>query len=167
MALFMGRIICRVPWVYVHSYIRWFEWILVCNILAFPSSMFFNLGFIRVGSLWSLVSEARMQACTRPSLMGSLQQPIWIEHSRFPSKGCGVIGFSHQVKLNLVKPCRSYTEGSLVTGKPPSSVSVPKSGGSLHFTINWFLLLLWVYHDCLRKSLSSRCQGLEFTTICI
>ncbi|KAF5451986.1 hypothetical protein F2P56_027033 [Juglans regia] len=72
-----------------------------------------------------------MQACTGPSLMGSLQQPIWTEQSRFPSKGCGVIGFSHQVKLNLVKPCRSsYTEGSLVTGKPPSTVSVTKSGGN-------------------------------------
>lgn len=94
-----------------------------------------------------------MQACTGSSLMGSLQQPIWTEQSRFPSKGCGVIGFSHQVKLNLVKPCRSsYTEGSLVTGKPPSTVSVTKSGGSLHFTINWFFLLLWVYYDCLKKS---------------
>ncbi|KAF5466560.1 hypothetical protein F2P56_016477 [Juglans regia] len=72
-----------------------------------------------------------MQACTGSSLMGSLQQPIWTEQSRFPSKGCGVIGFSLQVKLNLVKPCRSsYTEGSLVTGKPPSTVSVTKSGGN-------------------------------------
>lgn len=77
-----------------------------------------------------------MQACTRPSLMGSLQQPVWTEQSRFPSKGCAIIGFSRQVKLNLVKPCRaSYTEGSLVTGRPPSTVSIPKSGGSLHSTV--------------------------------
>ncbi|CAK9155451.1 unnamed protein product [Ilex paraguariensis] len=70
-----------------------------------------------------------MQACcSGAAVMGSLQQPVWIKESTFLSNGCGVnYYFPHQVKLGSVKPCRSSSqlEGSLVTGRPPSSVSVP------------------------------------------
>uniref|UniRef100_A0A2N9IIT1 Serine hydroxymethyltransferase n=1 Tax=Fagus sylvatica TaxID=28930 RepID=A0A2N9IIT1_FAGSY len=67
-----------------------------------------------------------MQACSGAAVMGSLQQPIWTKESNFPPRGSSVIGFPHQGRLNLLKPCRSsYVEGSLVTGTPPSSVSVP------------------------------------------
>lgn len=73
-----------------------------------------------------------MQACSGTAAMGSLQQPIWIKGSSFAPNGSTVNGFPHQIKLNSVKPCRSYIKGSLVTGKPPSSVSVtvPGNGGS-------------------------------------
>ncbi|CAL5350612.1 unnamed protein product [Camellia sinensis] len=65
--------------------------------------------------------------------MGSIQQPIWTKGSTFSLKGSGFNGFPHQVKLNLVKRCRSsQLEGNLVTGKSPSSVSIPatKIGGN-------------------------------------
>uniref|UniRef100_A0A5B6Z824 Serine hydroxymethyltransferase n=1 Tax=Davidia involucrata TaxID=16924 RepID=A0A5B6Z824_DAVIN len=69
-----------------------------------------------------------MQACSGTAVMGSLQQPIWTKGSTFPSKGYGISGFPNQIKLNMAKPCRSsQVEGSLVTGRPPSSVSVPVS----------------------------------------
>ena len=61
--------------------------------------------------------------------MGSLQQPVLTKGSAFPMKRSVIIGFPYQVKL---KPCRaSSLEGSLVTGRPPSSVSVPipETGG--------------------------------------
>ncbi|KAL7164548.1 hypothetical protein ACSBR2_040450 [Camellia fascicularis] len=65
-----------------------------------------------------------MQACSGTAVMGSIQQPIWAK--AFLPKGSGFSGFHHQVKLNLLKPCRSsQLEGSLITGRPPSSVSVP------------------------------------------
>jgi len=58
--------------------------------------------------------------------MGSLQQPVLSKGLAFPMKRSVIIGFPYQVKLNSVKPCRaSSLEGSLVTGRPPSSVSVP------------------------------------------
>ncbi|KAJ7958335.1 Serine hydroxymethyltransferase [Quillaja saponaria] len=67
-----------------------------------------------------------MQACSGIASLGSLQQPIWTKGLNFPAKGFGVTGFNHQIKPNLVKPCKSsYVEGSLVSGRPPSSVSVP------------------------------------------
>ncbi|XP_059657094.1 serine hydroxymethyltransferase 3, chloroplastic [Cornus florida] len=66
-----------------------------------------------------------MQTCAGTAAMGSLQQPIWLKGSHFPSKGLGISGFPQQIKLNSAKPCRSQLEGSLVTGRPPSSVSVP------------------------------------------
>ncbi len=77
--------------------------------------------------------------------MGSLQQPIWTKESNFPPRGSSVIGFPHQGRLNLLKPCRSsYVEGSLVTGTPPSSVSVPvpEIGGIILY-IDLLLLLLF------------------------
>ncbi|XP_004253097.1 serine hydroxymethyltransferase 3, chloroplastic-like [Solanum lycopersicum] len=65
-----------------------------------------------------------MEACSRAAVMGSsLQQPVWVKGSAFPLKG--------EVKLNgvrlwFVKPCKaSQLDGSLVSGRPPSSVSVP------------------------------------------
>lgn len=72
-----------------------------------------------------------MQACSGAAVMGSLQQPIWIKGSNLPSKGLSVGGLSQHVKVNLVKPCRSFRiEGSLATGRPPSSVPVPEIGGN-------------------------------------
>lgn len=83
-----------------------------------------------------------MQACSGTGVMGSLQQPVWIKGSSFPPKGSFNNGYPHQVKLGSVKPCRSsQLEGTLVTGKPPSSVSVPmpeiegKYSGMLIFAI--------------------------------
>ena len=87
-----------------------------------------------------------MQACSGAAVMGSLQQPIWIKGSNFPPKGSSVIGFPHQGRLSLLKPCRSSVEGSLVTGGLPSSVSVPvpEIGGIILY-IDWLVLLLfWV-----------------------
>lgn len=70
--------------------------------------------------------KTKMQACSGAAVMGSLQQPIWVKGSRFPSEGSVMVGFPNQIRLNVVKPCRcSSIEGSLVTGRPPSSVSVP------------------------------------------
>lgn len=64
-----------------------------------------------------------MQACNGAVVMGSLQQPkqTW-RHSLSP-----VIGARpNQLKLNELRVCEcSRIEGSLVTGRPPSSVSVP------------------------------------------
>lgn len=58
--------------------------------------------------------------------MGSfIQQPVWVKGSAFPLKG-EMIKLNGVVKLCSSKPCRaSQLEGSLVTGRPPSSVSVP------------------------------------------
>ncbi|KVI02463.1 Pyridoxal phosphate-dependent transferase [Cynara cardunculus var. scolymus] len=73
-----------------------------------------------------------MHTCTG-AIMGSLQQPVWIKESTFLPKGHGVGGFLRQVNLGSLRPCRSsQIEGSLITGKPPSSyvsVPVPKGGG--------------------------------------
>ncbi|KAG6770558.1 hypothetical protein POTOM_026243 [Populus tomentosa] len=67
-----------------------------------------------------------MQATSGAAVMGSLQQPVLSKGPAFPMKRSVIIGFPYQVKLNSVKPCRaSSLEGSLVTGRPPSSVSVP------------------------------------------
>ncbi|KAB2611914.1 serine hydroxymethyltransferase 3 [Pyrus ussuriensis x Pyrus communis] len=67
-----------------------------------------------------------MQACGGAAVMGSLQQPAWTKGTIFSNKGLTGSGFSHQLKLNCVKPVRSsYIEGSLVTGRPSSSVTVP------------------------------------------
>jgi glycine hydroxymethyltransferase len=76
--------------------------------------------------------ERNMQACSGAAVMGSLQQSICAKGSLFPSKGSGMHGFSNHARVNFVKPCRSsHIEGSLVTGRPPSSVSVPvpENGG--------------------------------------
>ncbi|KAL3498578.1 hypothetical protein ACH5RR_041310 [Cinchona calisaya] len=72
-----------------------------------------------------------MQSCSgAAAAMGLLQQPIWIKGSAFPSKGFGVGisigGTQNHAKLISVGPCgTSQLEGSLVTGRPPSSVSIP------------------------------------------
>ncbi|KAG5524730.1 hypothetical protein RHGRI_031414 [Rhododendron griersonianum] len=74
-----------------------------------------------------------MQACSGTAVMGSVQQPVWVKGSTFFPKGSFFNGCRHQVKIASVKPCRSsQLEGSLVTGRPPSSVSVsvPEIGGS-------------------------------------
>lgn len=74
-----------------------------------------------------------MQACSGTGVMGSLQQSIRLKESTFLPKGPCVGGFPHQVKVSSVKPSRSFQiEGSLVTGRPPSSASVPvpEAGGN-------------------------------------
>ena len=86
-----------------------------------------------------------MQACSGAAVMGSLQQPIWTKGSNFAPKGSSVIGFPQQGRLNLMKPCRSsYVEGSLVTGRPPSSAPVPAPEiGGINFTlIDWLFCCL-------------------------
>ncbi|GFZ08551.1 serine hydroxymethyltransferase 3 [Actinidia rufa] len=77
-----------------------------------------------------------MQACSGTAVMGSIQQPLWTKGSAFSPKGSSFNGFPYQFKLSLVKPCRSsQLEGSLVTGRPPSSVSVsaPEIGGIVDY----------------------------------
>lgn len=94
-----------------------------------------------------------MQACGGAAVMGSLQQPTWTKGTIFPNKGLIGTGFSHKLKLTCVKPVRSssYIEGSLVAGRPSSSVSVtlPEIGGnytptlepiSITFIYLWFHL---------------------------
>ncbi|KAL2237076.1 UNVERIFIED_CONTAM: Serine hydroxymethyltransferase 3, chloroplastic [Sesamum indicum] len=67
-----------------------------------------------------------MQACGGSAMMNSIQQPFGPKGSLFPSKWLGITGCPNHVKLSSIKPCRSsQLEGSLITGKPPSSVSVP------------------------------------------
>ncbi|KAH6835779.1 serine hydroxymethyltransferase 3, partial [Perilla frutescens var. hirtella] len=67
-----------------------------------------------------------MQVCGGSVVMNSIQQPVVTKGSVFPSKWNGIIGSPNHVKLSSFKPCRSsQLEGSLVTGRPPSSVSVP------------------------------------------
>ena len=81
-----------------------------------------------------------MQACGGSAIMNSIQQPVGIKTSVFPSNWMGAIGSPSHVKMSSFKPCRSsQLEGSLVTGKPPSSASIPipEVGGIVH---NWLLL---------------------------
>lgn len=70
-----------------------------------------------------------MQACCGPSVMGSVQQPIWNKGSSIQIKGCGIGGFAaHQFKLSSAKHRKSTCVlGSLVSGAPSSSVSIPLS----------------------------------------
>ncbi|KAK4401211.1 Serine hydroxymethyltransferase 3, chloroplastic [Sesamum angolense] len=69
---------------------------------------------------------ATMQACRGSAMMSSIQQPIGTNGSLFPSKRLGINGCPNHVKLSIIGPCQSsQLEGSLVTGRPPSSVSVP------------------------------------------
>ncbi|KAK2973933.1 hypothetical protein RJ640_001401 [Escallonia rubra] len=66
-----------------------------------------------------------MQACSGTAVMGSFQQPVWIKGSNLLPKGSGTVGLPHQLKLSSIRPCKSSQfEGSLVTGRPPSSVSI-------------------------------------------
>ncbi|XP_042038906.1 serine hydroxymethyltransferase 3, chloroplastic-like [Salvia splendens] len=67
-----------------------------------------------------------MQACGGSAIMNSIQQPVGIKTSVFPSNWMGAIGSPSHVKMSSFKHCRSsQLEGSLVTGKPPSSTSIP------------------------------------------
>ena len=69
------------------------------------------------------------------AVMGSVQQPIWVKGSSVfhPKGSAAVVGFPHQARLSVLKPCRcsSQLQASLVTGRPPSpaSVPVPDMGG--------------------------------------
>ncbi|CAM8952816.1 unnamed protein product [Rhodiola kirilowii] len=86
-----------------------------------------------------------MQACNgAAAVMGSLQQSVWTKNpnSLLNSKSFINGGFVQQVKFSQFKPCRvSNIEGSLVTGRPPSSVSVPipEMGGTESTVSNYDL----------------------------
>ncbi|KAH0642368.1 hypothetical protein KY290_033960 [Solanum tuberosum] len=71
-----------------------------------------------------------MEACCGAGVMSSLQQPLWVKGSAFPSKGvAGINVNSSRVKLCSVKPCRATpTEWSLITERPTSSS--PEGAGS-------------------------------------
>ena len=62
----------------------------------------------------------------------SLLRSIWIKGFSFSPSGSTDHGIRHPIKLNSAKPCRSYIERSLITGKLPSfvSITVPGNGGS-------------------------------------
>ncbi|OVA11744.1 Serine hydroxymethyltransferase [Macleaya cordata] len=67
-----------------------------------------------------------MSAYSGAAIMGAVQQPNFTKGSTFLPKLSTSGGFPYQVRFNSVKPCKaSSIEGSLVTGRPPSSVSVP------------------------------------------
>ncbi|KAF9589728.1 hypothetical protein IFM89_028637 [Coptis chinensis] len=67
-----------------------------------------------------------MHAYSGAAVTGAVQQPIWTKGSAFPFKGNINGELSFQVKVDFVKPCKaSYIKGSLVTGRPSSSASVP------------------------------------------
>ena len=119
----------------------WYVWIFKLNFCA----VFFYLEYVR--SFWHIVLEAKMQACSGVAVMGSLQQPIWTKGSNFAPKGSSVIGFPQEGRLSLMKLCKSSNvEGSLVTGRLPSSASVPMPEiGGINFTLtDWLFLLPWV-----------------------
>ncbi|XP_058074006.1 serine hydroxymethyltransferase 3, chloroplastic [Magnolia sinica] len=59
------------------------------------------------------------------SMMCSMHQSIWTRSSSFHPKISSNGEFPHQLKLNYAKCKAAHLEGSLVTGRPPSSVSVP------------------------------------------
>ncbi|KAF8400966.1 hypothetical protein HHK36_014269 [Tetracentron sinense] len=83
-----------------------------------------------------------MGSCSGAAVMGAVQQPGWTNGLSFLPKVSISGGFPPQVRLNLAKSCRaSYTEGSLVTGRPPSSVSVPvpEMGGNGHSFVDYGL----------------------------
>ncbi|KAK9126077.1 hypothetical protein Scep_014923 [Stephania cephalantha] len=67
-----------------------------------------------------------MQSYSGAALMGAVQQPSWTKCPSFSPKLniCGVSPV--QFSLNSANPFRvSCIEGSLITGRPPSSASVP------------------------------------------
>ncbi|KAL8487495.1 hypothetical protein ACS0TY_023976 [Phlomoides rotata] len=67
-----------------------------------------------------------MQACAGSATINSIQQSLGIKGSVFPSNWIGINGCPNHVRFSSVKPCRSsQLDGSLVTGKPPSFVTVP------------------------------------------
>lgn len=87
-----------------------------------------------------------MEACGGAAVMGSsLQQPIWVKGSAFPLKGDMKL---NGVKLWSVKPCKaSKLEGSMVTGRPPSSVSVPIPEMGGNFSNFHFILRVHIHES--------------------
>lgn len=67
-----------------------------------------------------------LQSCSGAAVMGSVQQPVWVKGTTLFQKGFSTNEFPQQIRLNSIKPCKvSNIEGSLVSARPPSSVSVP------------------------------------------
>lgn len=79
-----------------------------------------------------------MQTCGGATVMGSLQQQLILSKgTSLDSKLFRSFGFSSQVLLNSVKSYRvNGIRGSMVTGRPPSSVSmsVPENIGNYTLT---------------------------------
>lgn len=78
-----------------------------------------------------------MQPCGGAAAMGTLRQPICVKGMNFSSNSNRVSLCRNYVKLSSMRPCKSsHLEGTLVTGRPPSSVSVPVpelAGGESNF----------------------------------
>lgn len=75
-----------------------------------------------------MIDEEKMHACCG-SVMGAVHQSVWMTSPGLCPKISTGIDFPCRIRLNSIKPCKaSYVEGSLVTGRPPSSVSVPAPG---------------------------------------
>lgn len=75
-----------------------------------------------------LIEEEKMHACGG-SMMGAVQQSVWMKGSGLHPKISTGVDFPWGIRLNSLKPCKaSHVEGRLVTGRPPSSVSVPAPG---------------------------------------
>ncbi|XP_050206503.1 serine hydroxymethyltransferase 3, chloroplastic [Mercurialis annua] len=72
-----------------------------------------------------------MQSCGRVQVMGSSQQPVWIKpSSAFPPKSSNfTVGLPHQISLNSCRYHSYKIKGSLVTGRPSSSMSVTEVRG--------------------------------------
>lgn len=67
-----------------------------------------------------------LETCGGAAVMGSVQQPIWVKGTKLFQKGFSTNQYLQQIRLNSIKPCKvSNIEGSLVSARPPSSVSVP------------------------------------------
>lgn len=70
-----------------------------------------------------------MKACCSAAVMGSVQQPVWKNGSGFSIKGSGMCLNPDRVRIFSVRACRAtQLEGSLVTGRSSSSVSVQEIG---------------------------------------
>ncbi|KAG5244211.1 glycine hydroxymethyltransferase family protein [Salix suchowensis] len=92
-----------------------------------------------------------MQATSGAAVMGSLQQPVLIKGSAFPMKRSVIIWFPYQVKL---KPCRaSSLEGSLVTGRPPSSVFLTQAASKIEADLE--------EHEIINKEKNRQFKSLE------
>ncbi|CAL1404479.1 unnamed protein product [Linum trigynum] len=105
-----------------------------------------------------------MEACTGTAVMGSLQQPIWSKGTSFAPKKPTFVLFPRQVKLQSLKPCKVSVEGSLVTGRPPSSVSVPipeAEGDTSGFQDHALTDADPEVHDIIRKEKDRQFKSLE------
>lgn len=107
-----------------------------------------------------------MEACGGAAVIGSsLQQPVWVKGSAFSLKGEMKL---NGVKLWSVKPCKaSQLEGSLVTGRPPSSVSVPipEMGGIFQTSV---LFYVYIHMKSVLQILGDRlfCLSVFLTFLC-